>query len=360
MSQLTDYHPSWDYPVVNDQSTEDEDQWGDILNDWIENDVDEAVVRKDTRANQPAAGNEGRWYLVTDESPPSLEYDDGTNWVVVNVDTDTDTDTHTDVSEDGATVVSSVGDINATNALNVGDDGDGTVTLSVDETGISHDNIAGVSSGDHHLRYSDEEAQDAVGTILGAQFTYDDATPQITLNQGDGSGLDADTLDGIDDSQFMRSDQADTTTGVVGLAGAGAINGTLGQGSGEFSRAGGTASDVILSHTGGHGRSARTWNAEYDGANGNWASIVGGEPHAQVAMLSGAPGSGVGSGSIVFATAPSNTNAGDAITWNYIEMTEAGNLDMNQQQSVQFVVDKRSADPTSTVNGQMWYRTDLD
>jgi hypothetical protein len=31
--------------------------------------------------------------------------------------------------------------------------------------------------------YTDEQAQDAVGTILSSEFTYDDATPQISINQ---------------------------------------------------------------------------------------------------------------------------------------------------------------------------------
>jgi hypothetical protein len=31
--------------------------------------------------------------------------------------------------------------------------------------------------------YSDEQAQDAVGTILSSEFSYDDATPQISINQ---------------------------------------------------------------------------------------------------------------------------------------------------------------------------------
>lgn len=53
--------------------------------------------------------------------------------------------------------------------------------------------------------YSDELAQDAVGTILGGQFTYDDATPSINLNQGAGSGLDADTVDGQQASDFSQT-----------------------------------------------------------------------------------------------------------------------------------------------------------
>jgi hypothetical protein len=37
--------------------------------------------------------------------------------------------------------------------------------------------------------YTDEQAQDAVGTILSSEFTYDDATPQISINQIDYSKI---------------------------------------------------------------------------------------------------------------------------------------------------------------------------
>lgn len=78
MSQLTDYHDDWDYPVVHSTSTEDEDQWGDILNGLVEHDLDEEVIKKDTLVNRPAAGNQNRWFLATDEL--ELFLDDGTDW----------------------------------------------------------------------------------------------------------------------------------------------------------------------------------------------------------------------------------------------------------------------------------------
>jgi hypothetical protein len=42
--------------------------------------------------------------------------------------------------------------------------------------GAAYQQIGGGTS------YSDEQAQDAVGTILSSEFTYDDATPQISIN----------------------------------------------------------------------------------------------------------------------------------------------------------------------------------
>jgi hypothetical protein len=43
--------------------------------------------------------------------------------------------------------------------------------------GATYQQIGGGTS------YSDEQAQDAVGTILSSEFSYDDATPQISINQ---------------------------------------------------------------------------------------------------------------------------------------------------------------------------------
>jgi chorismate synthase len=60
-------------------------------------------------------------------------------------------------------------------------------------TAVNHNDLSTISSDDHHTRYSDEEAQDAVGTILTNDFTYDDAgnsidlaNNSITLTGGDG------------------------------------------------------------------------------------------------------------------------------------------------------------------------------
>jgi len=46
--------------------------------------------------------------------------------------------------------------------------------IDVVESEISHDNIAGVSTSDHHVRYTDEEAQDAVGLLAGNALRYTD------------------------------------------------------------------------------------------------------------------------------------------------------------------------------------------
>jgi hypothetical protein len=60
-------------------------------------------------------------------------------------------------------------------------------------TAVNHNDLSTISSDDHHTRYSDEEAQDAVGTILTNDFNYDDdgntidlANDSITINANDG------------------------------------------------------------------------------------------------------------------------------------------------------------------------------
>lgn len=49
-------------------------------------------------------------------------------------------------------------------------------------TAVDHADLSNIGSNDHHAKYKDEEAQDAVGTILSSQFTYDDATPSINID----------------------------------------------------------------------------------------------------------------------------------------------------------------------------------
>jgi hypothetical protein len=69
-------------------------------------------------------------------------------------------------SDSGTAVLTQPTDVNFDSSLDVTDDGDGTITVD-----------ANTSSS-----YTDEDAQDAVGTILSSQFTYDDSSPAITLN----------------------------------------------------------------------------------------------------------------------------------------------------------------------------------
>jgi len=46
---------------------------------------------------------------------------------------------------------------------------------------VDHSDLSSIAPDDHHTKYTDESAQDAVGGILGSSFTYDDANNSITL-----------------------------------------------------------------------------------------------------------------------------------------------------------------------------------
>lgn len=78
----------------------------------------------------------------------------------------------------------SYSDEDAVDAINA--DADHGSTASHDYFSGSHDDLTDVSSDDHHTRYSDEEAQDAVAAALvgsgNVSVTYDDATDTITVD----------------------------------------------------------------------------------------------------------------------------------------------------------------------------------
>lgn len=94
-----------------------------------------------------------------------------------------------------------------------------------------HSDLTNVGASQHHERYADEEAQDAVGTILSADFAYDDVTPAITLapHTGDADAHHAQNHDNADHTTNMVEDA--TTTGNApyevqkdGVDGVGVIN----------------------------------------------------------------------------------------------------------------------------------------
>lgn len=82
MPQSTDYH-DWTIPVPHTESDDDKDQWGDILVSVLDDEVDEDVILKDTKANRPDPGVADRWFLAVDETPPGLYLDDGASWITI-------------------------------------------------------------------------------------------------------------------------------------------------------------------------------------------------------------------------------------------------------------------------------------
>lgn len=93
--------------------------------------------------------------------------DDGDGSVTVDAN---DQDTRVDVEDSGTAVVSNVSVLDFTGDVSATDQGNGEVAINV-------------------TNYTDEAAQDAVGTILdGGQFTYDDAAGTITIAPHAGTG----------------------------------------------------------------------------------------------------------------------------------------------------------------------------
>ena len=49
-------------------------------------------------------------------------------------------------------------------------------------TSIAHADISSIGASDHHAKYTDEEAQDAVGNNVGDGLSYDDANATVEMN----------------------------------------------------------------------------------------------------------------------------------------------------------------------------------
>jgi len=48
----------------------------------------------------------------------------------------------------------------------------------------------------------------------------------------------------------------------------------------------------------------------------------------------------------------------DALKLNGLQVPD-GSIEFNQQQALQFIIEKRTSDPASPADGQIWLRTDL-
>lgn len=100
----------------------------------------------------------------------TLTYDDGAN--ELTIEGSSSSDTHVEVAKDASTILSSP------DVLNFTDSGDITITATDAGSGqVDVDFDVSIPA-----KYTDEEAQDAVGTILDTSLSYDDATPSIGMN----------------------------------------------------------------------------------------------------------------------------------------------------------------------------------
>lgn len=136
--------------------------------------VDITAALYDTAANLPNAGTQGHIFFETDTG--RTLFDNGTSWVEVGL---------------------SESQISLANL-----------------SSNSHSELTNISSNDHHAKYTDEEAQDAVGGILNADFTYDDAGNSIALASN--SLTVANTTIGLGDSGTPEADNLEGNNGSSG------------------------------------------------------------------------------------------------------------------------------------------------
>jgi len=74
MTETTSNH-NWTIPTVGG----DEDTWGQVLNDFFDNELDRQVILEDTIANRPTAdGTTVKYFHATDEG--RIYYNDGSTW----------------------------------------------------------------------------------------------------------------------------------------------------------------------------------------------------------------------------------------------------------------------------------------
>jgi hypothetical protein len=108
---------------------------------------------------------------------------------------------------------------------NVSTDPDGNI--EVNESDLNHDSLSGINTDSHHTRFSDEEAQDAVGAAVTDGLAYDDANNQIDVTTG--TGVEIDT-NGDVAALFSGGIESDGSGGFRvsggGVAGSGLVEGT--------------------------------------------------------------------------------------------------------------------------------------
>lgn len=111
-------------------------------------------------ANAGAAPFTARGDIETDDGTPLTIWDDSNSWIPVAR------------LEDNSVTV-------AGNSVTLGN----STPVDLDDlTNKPHSALDDAPSSAHHARYTDEEAQDTVGGILGANFNYDDASDSIDMS----------------------------------------------------------------------------------------------------------------------------------------------------------------------------------
>lgn len=79
-----------------------------------------------------------------------------------------------------------------------------SIDLSFDPATQTELNNHANTSDAHHAKYTDEESQDAVGTILTSNFTYNDSAPEIDLSFDPATQTELDSHAGTSDAHHAK------------------------------------------------------------------------------------------------------------------------------------------------------------
>ena len=138
-------------------------------------------------------------------------------------------------------------DVGSTGIINIGcEAGDPTVGFDVGSTGTDDWAVGASDSSTFVINDSADLTTDPLLSLTSSSFTFDGNTLWHAGNDGSGSGLDADLLDGLHASQFLRSDADDTTTGSIS--------------SSSYIEAGNGSGGVALTVNDGYGNANLTFN----------------------------------------------------------------------------------------------------
>ena len=134
--------------------------------------------------------------------------------------------------------------------------------------------VLGMNSGNTlYLNYGNSTGQNR---IYGNMYHND--TNIINMwgsgNDGSGSGLDADTLDGVQASNFLRSNVADTATQAITFSGGIVVDGSIDSGGSDYGFYQSAGTNIILKGDA-SGRSGIFFQSEKNGTNINHPSDYG-------------------------------------------------------------------------------------
>jgi len=169
----------------------------------------------------------GAMFTSNTETRISATYQDGDGTIDLVVD-DMTADTNTQLStEQVQDIVGAMFSGNTETRISATyQDGDGTIDLVVDDmtanTQLSNSQVRSAveaASDSNVFTDADHSKLNGIEASATADQTASEILTAIKTVDGGGSGLDADTLDGIQSSSFLRSDADDTTSGTITAGG---------------------------------------------------------------------------------------------------------------------------------------------